>query len=238
MAAIPEFLECPMCFDVFSQVVESPCCHRCWCLQCIKDWLSKNQTCPNCRNSLTIEAFVPNIPFQRLVDELPAVCANSKLGCKDKITRGIIKDHLKNCGYSTVECQYGNNQCSAILRKDYAEHKQICLYRPVPCLQCILTLPFNQLEKHVDLECPNTPLKCSHPKCTVNVKRCAVNEHIEKECLFTLISCPFSKFGICKEKIFRGELDKHYTENPLEHIKLAFMKILNSKRQLKNFKHK
>jgi len=48
--------------------------------------------------------------------------------------------------------------------------------------------------------------------------RSGLNHHLTKECPFTLLTCPFAKFGICKEMIPRGKLDLHYTENAVQHI--------------------
>jgi len=202
MASVPEFLECPLCCEVFTQVVESPCCHKCFCYKCISDWISRSQNCPDCRKSLSsVEKLIPNIPFQRLVDELPAICDNSSLGCKDRITRGILQEHLKKCGFMMVKCQWGGEQCPELLRKDYDLHKKDCTYRSVACKQCTMEVIFYQLEKHIDIECPNTIIKCTHPDCNMTSIRSGLNHHLTKECPFTLLSCPFAKFGIFKEMV-------------------------------------
>jgi hypothetical protein len=47
-------LECPICGDIFDNVVETPCCHACYCRTCIKDWIAKSSSCPDCRATIQV----------------------------------------------------------------------------------------------------------------------------------------------------------------------------------------
>lgn len=63
-------LGCPICCDIFTDVVETPCCHLCYCQACLDEWLQKKATCPSCRQEIVITSCKPNIPLRRLVQEL------------------------------------------------------------------------------------------------------------------------------------------------------------------------
>jgi len=83
-----EELECPICGEVFKQVVETPCCSRLFCRSCAEAWIAKSGSCASCREQITAEQLKPNKPFQRIVDNLPIKCPHSESGCTDKLTRG------------------------------------------------------------------------------------------------------------------------------------------------------
>eukprot|EP00026_Physarum_polycephalum_P002017 Phypoly_transcript_02021.p1 GENE.Phypoly_transcript_02021~~Phypoly_transcript_02021.p1 ORF type:complete len:983 (+),score=101.44 Phypoly_transcript_02021:356-2950(+) len=97
-------LECPICGEIYDNVMETPCCHACYCRRCIRDWIAKSNTCPECRANIQENQLKPNVPVQRFVDNMPAECPNAVSGCTDRITRGIANEHLTKCGYALVEC--------------------------------------------------------------------------------------------------------------------------------------
>eukprot|EP01124_Arcella_intermedia_P003314 TRINITY_DN11807_c0_g1_i2.p1 TRINITY_DN11807_c0_g1~~TRINITY_DN11807_c0_g1_i2.p1 ORF type:complete len:299 (-),score=65.34 TRINITY_DN11807_c0_g1_i2:74-970(-) len=231
---IPDFLECPLCFDAFNKVIETPCCHRCYCEKCLDQWISKStsKTCPECRAPLdSISGCVPNIPFQRLINELPAQCPNKPLGCNDKLTRGILEDHKKICLYVLVDCEYGGNRCQKVLKKNYKEHAEGCPFRPVPCELCSASITKDKLEEHlgscvgVKVGCPNKEAGCME-----SVPRGKVVDHV-LVCDFERVGCCYEKEG-CAEKVQRAKMEEHIVKFALEHHKMSREKIKKMEKEL------
>ena len=60
------------------------------------------------------------------------------------------------------------------------EHDQLCLKKPIPC--------------------PNT-------ECRMSVERGRVEEHVESECVHTIVACQYSNIG-CTKKEKRKDMKK------------------------------
>eukprot|EP01119_Soliformovum_irregulare_P016705 TRINITY_DN4877_c0_g1_i1.p1 TRINITY_DN4877_c0_g1~~TRINITY_DN4877_c0_g1_i1.p1 ORF type:complete len:697 (+),score=221.68 TRINITY_DN4877_c0_g1_i1:126-2216(+) len=94
MSEIPNHLICPVCQELFSNCVETPCCSNGFCQKCLDDSLKATRgTCPSCRNPCTIFNCRPNVMIQRMVDALPVGC----IYCDAKITRCLVEEHERNC---------------------------------------------------------------------------------------------------------------------------------------------
>lgn len=107
-------LTCPLCRDLFTSVVETPCCSQGYCHSCLVSLLSSSgtATCPTCRAPLSLADCRPNNMIQRLVDELPAACPSP--GCQVALTRGILQEHLTKCGLARVACPNGAPSCGTV----------------------------------------------------------------------------------------------------------------------------
>eukprot|EP01118_Nematostelium_gracile_P019967 TRINITY_DN949_c0_g1_i1.p1 TRINITY_DN949_c0_g1~~TRINITY_DN949_c0_g1_i1.p1 ORF type:complete len:689 (-),score=205.57 TRINITY_DN949_c0_g1_i1:570-2636(-) len=87
-------LNCPICHEYFTNVIETPCCSNGYCSQCLSDALKATDgACPHCRTQISFFHCVPNKMVQRMVDELPSEC----LYCPAKITRSIRDEHIAKC---------------------------------------------------------------------------------------------------------------------------------------------
>ena len=109
-------------------------------------------TCPLC-NLRVVGQLKPNIPIRRLVQELSVNCINAS--CEGVIRKGEIDKHLKVCLYTPITCP-NNELCGTIIRKELESHKnEVCPYRIVECfLKCGLMLPLNDMEDHIQQDCP------------------------------------------------------------------------------------
>ena len=63
----------------------------------------------------------------------------------------------------------------------------------------------------VDVKCPN--------ECSVSLKHREIEDHIETDCLNTLVSCPFSRFER-KELVKRYEQEEHRETKESKHTQL------------------
>eukprot|EP01111_Echinosteliopsis_oligospora_P011467 TRINITY_DN3793_c0_g1_i1.p1 TRINITY_DN3793_c0_g1~~TRINITY_DN3793_c0_g1_i1.p1 ORF type:complete len:924 (+),score=262.14 TRINITY_DN3793_c0_g1_i1:63-2834(+) len=233
-------LECPICQNVFDIVVETPCCHVCYCKGCISDWCAKSGSCPDCRASINVEQLRPNVPLQRLCDNLPAECPYVFNGCTDRITRGIQAEHTTKCAYAPAVCpgliDYSASanisssqlpldipKCPSFLKKDLANHLQRdCPYRMVPCeMGCGASLRFFQQDLH-KATCPNIVVPCPN-NCGTDIRRVDIDSHIVTECPMQHISCDYASWG-CAMTFPRRLMAKHCEDEA--HLHLEFAKTI------------
>ncbi|KAL0237987.1 hypothetical protein GEMRC1_012461 [Eukaryota sp. GEM-RC1] len=60
-------LDCSICDTIFKDACTLPCGH-CFCLACISEWLSQNNSCPNCRSETTLNDVVPCYSLREAVE--------------------------------------------------------------------------------------------------------------------------------------------------------------------------
>lgn len=63
---IVDLTKCLICLSTIKNSYSCPSCLKSFCLNCIKEWLQKEQKCPNCRNYLTESRLQKN----KFMDEL------------------------------------------------------------------------------------------------------------------------------------------------------------------------
>ncbi|UJR38104.1 hypothetical protein I4U23_030784 [Adineta vaga] len=110
-------LTCAICLDVASaeNAIETSCCHHLFCFTCI----TTVETCPVCRqtNFKTIPAYFA----RRMIGNMFIQCPST--GCKEKITRSNLMDHLSNhCTYSVLLCPDPNCKNFKCIKKDFLKH--------------------------------------------------------------------------------------------------------------------
>ena len=105
--------------------------------------------------------------------------------CKDKFMRKDLNKHLKN------NCPNRDHKCEYCERKGtYAHitlvHDGICKQKILPCPnKCTKTMPRQDIEKHVELECEYTVIACKLKNigCTTEMKRRDMAAHEQNESL-------------------------------------------------------
>jgi len=188
-----DWLDCPICLNIMSDAIDTPCCHECYCRLCLSDWISRNQTCPSCRKELdSAKNCQKNFKINRMINELPIECSNKS--CPVPTTRGNIDDHLKTCEFQIVRCP-NNPLCLDIIRKDIAAHSEICDYRIVSCPLCNLESTKKELPNHL---CPNIIIECKL-NCGIKFKLSEEESH-RNECLMEIVECFYSSKG-CQSKV-------------------------------------
>ncbi|KAL0237799.1 hypothetical protein GEMRC1_012273 [Eukaryota sp. GEM-RC1] len=60
-------LDCSICDTIFKDACSLPCGH-CFCLACITEWLSQNNSCPNCRSETSLNDVVPCYALREAVE--------------------------------------------------------------------------------------------------------------------------------------------------------------------------
>ncbi|XP_031549452.1 TNF receptor-associated factor 4-like isoform X2 [Actinia tenebrosa] len=128
------------------------------------------------------------------------MCVND---CGAKFQRRFEKKHMeKDCPKEIVTCPYCDDRH---LREDKKEHLQECPKLPLPCPnKCDkkLTLPRNELDHHIDVDCPRTKLKCE-----------------------------FEALG-CEHRCSREKMAKHNKSEIINHVKIVYKMMMENKMML------
>eukprot|EP00029_Vermamoeba_vermiformis_P003963 TRINITY_DN1449_c1_g1_i1.p1 TRINITY_DN1449_c1_g1~~TRINITY_DN1449_c1_g1_i1.p1 ORF type:complete len:338 (+),score=5.40 TRINITY_DN1449_c1_g1_i1:2-1015(+) len=226
--------DCSICADRLDDAMETTCCHHCYCKRCIEDWMQVKKSCPSCRKALTALNLVPNVPIQRMINNLPAECPNSKLGCTSKLTRGIVKDHvLSSCAFVEILCA---NQCGVkVFKRDHVSHqRESCSRRLTPCKQCSLTVPLDAMFEHMSTQCLKAQILCSN--CKALLLRENLHRHHQYECLKIMLTCPFAQFG-CQFKGLRPAYNKHLIEDVDLHVGVVIEREVRMREDINKLKN-
>ena len=113
----PELL-CCVCQGVLENAVVSPCEHV-FCSMCVKEWLKKSATCPNCRQQMNERDLKQVLPLLRnLISKLRIVCKYKEKGCEEVTTIDGLQQHLVQCPFAPekmmAEPEEGKNGIKAI----------------------------------------------------------------------------------------------------------------------------
>ncbi|KAF9231727.1 hypothetical protein BU15DRAFT_68094 [Melanogaster broomeanus] len=97
--------------------------------------------CPIDRSTLSMDDLTPANPIvKHLVDELIVECPQRSAGCPHTCQRQLLESHVKDtCQYVTVPCpEEGCDQ--SILRRDRANHVDVCVHRSIQYDGCGVTV--------------------------------------------------------------------------------------------------
>lgn len=119
-------LLCGICAGVFKKPLVTQCGHT-YCEECLEHWLSAashgDKTCPECRREVSLCGTAPVLALRGVIDGLSVECENSANGCTMVLKLGDLENHLKNCGYTLVECCGCDGM---ILQSEVCEHQGKC----------------------------------------------------------------------------------------------------------------
>ena len=110
-----------------------------FCLAHISRHLSENsQTCPVCRDPLTLETLRRPTGFlKNYLDDLKIKCDHHNRGCPEAVRFEDLPRHVAQCEFAPVVC--GNEGCGTVINKrDKEKHDKIfCQFRIVKCHGCV-----------------------------------------------------------------------------------------------------
>ena len=133
---LSENLHCGICSCVFKDPVMCKNEH-CFCRGCITQHLQNSQTCPSCKQDLTVDSLsdAPRI-LRNLLSEQRIRCDHHKRGCQEIVQLGKLTSHVAVCSKAPVMC--ANEECtSEINREDLLRHEsEECRYRELKCRNC------------------------------------------------------------------------------------------------------
>ncbi len=228
-------LMCSICTKVLNEPQMVNCCEQRFCKNCLTEWMTKNKTCPHCRN--TKFAYMHSMRQEDRISKLLVYCANKVHGCKSTLKISEYQHHLsvdnpQGCFFTKLPCLI---QCGAnLFRGDLDKHcKAKCPKRRVQCQYCKSEGEYQMITGgHTDT-CPCYPLACPQA-CGAEVLRKDLTAH-QGVCPLEPVACPFSDIG-CKVKVPREDLDKHIQSSMLQHVTDMALSHTATKTQLTDLK--
>jgi len=235
MSEVEDDFHCLICQLPLKEPVLTRCGHR-FCKECLKEHLRRQEvqaqphTCPADREGLDRDRDVfPDKATERKILSLAIVCPND--GCNWTCELRDKEVYLASCPFQDVFC--ANENCDVSLkRKDLEEHLTVaCEWRIIYCEYCREPRPNCRMQDHI-LLCKKFPVNCPN-KCGNLIPRETIQNHIEKECSLTLISCPYEQMG-CDRKFQRLNMESHLQSAMGLHLELTCIELNNTKFELKN----
>ena len=91
---LDEFI-CGICLEVFVNPVVTQCCQQSYCSECIHNWLSDNNTCPNDRKELSLEGVgrAPRLVYN-LLNKMQVKCDFYGNGCESVVKMCELSQHI------------------------------------------------------------------------------------------------------------------------------------------------
>ncbi|CAN7999549.1 unnamed protein product, partial [Ixodes pacificus] len=123
---VDEELICPVCSGVLEEPLQAPQCEHAFCQGCIRQWLSRQQTCPVDRQSITAAQLkpVPRI-LRNLLARLQMSCDNAQFGCEAIVKLDCLASHREACEHNPrrpMPCEQG---CGLVIPKDELKHHEL-----------------------------------------------------------------------------------------------------------------
>lgn len=109
-----DLLICKICHLVSQDPYETTCCNNTFCKVCIDRANQHGFTsCPVCRHQpiQTIKC----VQLHRQIESLSVFCDNKKVGCEWVGEVGAIQQHMKQCPYFMVMCEYHIVGCDTMV---------------------------------------------------------------------------------------------------------------------------
>ena len=91
---------CGICDNLFVEPMVSQCCGQAYCSQCISEWLSANDLCPDCPNCITSDQ-IKSSP-QKISEGLEVKCIYHDNGCDTVLKLEQFKIHSIKCKFQNA----------------------------------------------------------------------------------------------------------------------------------------
>ena len=98
-------LICCICTVVLEDPVESPCRHV-FCTSCVKPWIIKNSTCPQCRRKIDEKELKSVVPvLNNIINKQKICCEYKENGCEEVVTTEALQRHLEECSFEPLKAK-------------------------------------------------------------------------------------------------------------------------------------
>ena len=108
-----------------------------FCSTHISRHLKNSQTCPYCRDPLTVETLRRPTGFlKKCLDEMKIMCDHHYRGCPEVARLEDLPKHVDQCEFAPVMCR--NEGCGMVVNKrDKENHERnLCQFRIAKCHDC------------------------------------------------------------------------------------------------------
>ena len=123
-------LTCGLCQQVFVSPVSTKCCGQSYCHQCVDNWLSLNNCCPNDRQLMSSHDLIQSPKFiTNILNNMTVKCDYHSNGCSETVPMSSLFDHVmkcpfqpkkvcKTCGHEENDYEIGHNCIRTLLEKN------------------------------------------------------------------------------------------------------------------------
>jgi len=145
-----------ICNNLLVDPLRCSSCSVHFCSTCIKRWIQKTNTCPNCRNKIeNLEKAE-----RHLIDDLEDVkihCILKEKGCEAQLSLKHLEKHEKElCDYLDSKCKFCDFKG---ITKDVNQHLSNCDLRIDICQNCLFEMNQKQKVAHDPLTCMTNKAK-------------------------------------------------------------------------------
>lgn len=136
------------------------------------------------------------------------------------------------CEHVPIPCP----QCKLLFsRRDMSDHETECLMREVKCCYCgVYSCPLRDVSEHYE-NCPSFPVLCPN-KCALETHtREDLQPHLDNECPLEQMKCEYHYAG-CEVTMLRGEMPDHLEKNMKKHLTLLTEKYKDIESKYENLK--
>ena len=154
-------------------------------------------------------------------------CKNVDRECKWEGTVGTLEAHVATCEFTLLPCSYqckdDKNEIAHFMRKDLDKHLDIeCPNRYHACEYCGEENTYTYMTQVHDKQCGWKPVPCRNTECSHTTTRLRMEEHL-KECGYTEVPCPNTD---CPYTTTRLSVEVHlkecaYSEVPCKYQRLG-----------------
>ncbi|KXJ29030.1 TNF receptor-associated factor 4 [Exaiptasia diaphana] len=205
---------CPKCRDLLREPVQNKYCGHYLCYQCYVDVSKLTKRCP--MDQVEIGNKPPRVDkeFRDDIWQLEAKCKNNEQGCKWEDTVGKYSEHVTYCEYNSMTCICG----TSFPKRFYQRHRdKECGKELIQCEYCESEIYRENKKSHL-VECTKLPLPCPNKcDKDLRFPRDELDKHIETECPRTKVVCHFEDIG-CSHKSSREKMVKHYAKELTNHV--------------------
>ena len=141
---------CKICSEVLHDPVQCQSNEHYFCRKCITKHLENFETCPLCKDHLTLETLrpVPRVILEIVSQLKKPRCRHVSRGCVGNVEVEDVLLHEQTCGYAPVVCS--NEGCNeTVNRRDQESHEtEECKFRKITCESCDEELVYIDYERH------------------------------------------------------------------------------------------
>jgi len=224
-------ITCGICLGVLEDPMQCSNGHL-FCAECIRVSIAQKEQCPQCRCRVTFDSLSRSLFVRQYISNLLIHCQYHYTatldpdqtpqpdpeGCAAQVKLCDLEQHERVCEYSFTRCPFtysNSHKDFHLVRKCKLEtHQKECVLRPAICRYCEICIPFNTLLKH-EQNCPRMPIVCD--KCKLETFKGEIVTHIENDCEYQTIPCPFSAHG-CPITVLRKDVNDHVAKNYVQHL--------------------
>ena len=216
-----EDLVCLICQMVAINPMQSHCCGKIYCKNCIDKFTRPNPVpnCPTCRK--TGVQFFEDKRANRAILGLMVYCSRKRKGCKWQGTFSDLATHLERCNHRLIIC---SNGCDKTMKHiELAKHlSRSCPNRDYNCTNCGLLGKWMFITGEHAVVCQSKAVICINDGCGEKIKRCNRMSH-QLTCPKKIVQCNYRDVG-CIEIFKREDTAKHDKSNKKKHFQYALEK--------------